>query len=132
MSVEQVEYTETTYGWDDFKAAQAKLKCTEAETCPYCYTPKVEIDGVVKCPAGCDDDPNVRPNWKEILRSPGMQKVVDSFAKAAFGRTNSESVATATCVCCGGDASTFRDALSRKEFGISGMCQKCQDSVFDA
>lgn len=24
----------------------------------------------------------------------------------------------------------FRDDLSRKEFGISGLCQKCQDSVF--
>lgn len=24
----------------------------------------------------------------------------------------------------------FRDELSKKEFGISGMCQKCQDSVF--
>ena len=23
----------------------------------------------------------------------------------------------------------FRDVLSRKEFGISGLCQKCQDSV---
>ena len=25
---------------------------------------------------------------------------------------------------------SFRDSLSRKEFQISGMCQKCQDSVF--
>ena len=25
---------------------------------------------------------------------------------------------------------SFRDALSRKEFGISGMCQKCQDETF--
>ena len=24
----------------------------------------------------------------------------------------------------------FRDDLSRKEFEISGMCQKCQDSIF--
>ena len=24
----------------------------------------------------------------------------------------------------------FRDKLSRKEFGISGMCQVCQDEVF--
>lgn len=24
----------------------------------------------------------------------------------------------------------FRDELSRREFKISGMCQKCQDSVF--
>ena len=24
----------------------------------------------------------------------------------------------------------FRDALSRKEFTISGLCQKCQDNTF--
>jgi len=24
----------------------------------------------------------------------------------------------------------FRDSLSKKEYGISGMCQTCQDSVF--
>ena len=24
----------------------------------------------------------------------------------------------------------FRDALSKKEYTISGMCQKCQDKVF--
>jgi len=26
----------------------------------------------------------------------------------------------------------FRDELSKKEYNISGMCQKCQDSVFGA
>lgn len=25
----------------------------------------------------------------------------------------------------------FRDDLSLKEYGISGLCQKCQDEVFD-
>ena len=24
----------------------------------------------------------------------------------------------------------FKDALSKKEFTISGMCQQCQDSIF--
>lgn len=24
----------------------------------------------------------------------------------------------------------FKDALSIKEYGISGMCQECQDSIF--
>ena len=31
---------------------------------------------------------------------------------------------------CGQPAVTFRDALSRKEFTISGLCQKCQDAFF--
>lgn len=26
---------------------------------------------------------------------------------------------------------SFRDALSEREFQISGMCQQCQDSIFD-
>ena len=26
----------------------------------------------------------------------------------------------------------FRDTISRKEYGISGMCQVCQDSVYGA
>jgi len=33
---------------------------------------------------------------------------------------------------CGGPATEFRDALSAKEYTISGLCQKCQDSVFGA
>jgi hypothetical protein len=31
---------------------------------------------------------------------------------------------------CGGPATEFRDALSRKEYTISGLCQKCQDDIF--
>lgn len=34
------------------------------------------------------------------------------------------------CPTCGGEITEFRNALSKKEFEISGMCQKCQDSVF--
>jgi hypothetical protein len=34
------------------------------------------------------------------------------------------------CVICGGDAIEFKDALSVKEYGISGMCQECQDKTF--
>lgn len=26
---------------------------------------------------------------------------------------------------------SFRDAISEREFQISGMCQECQDSIFD-
>jgi hypothetical protein len=36
------------------------------------------------------------------------------------------------CPTCGTiiDQKAFRDRLSVKEYGISGMCQKCQDKVF--
>jgi|ETNvirnome_6_100_1030635.scaffolds.fasta_scaffold01835_7 hypothetical protein len=31
---------------------------------------------------------------------------------------------------CGRVATEFRDALSKREFTISGLCQTCQDSIF--
>lgn len=37
------------------------------------------------------------------------------------------------CVSCGSvvrGRQDFRDDISLREFGISGFCQKCQDSVF--
>jgi hypothetical protein len=34
------------------------------------------------------------------------------------------------CRMCNSPKGEFRDELSKKEWGISGMCQKCQDSVF--
>lgn len=35
------------------------------------------------------------------------------------------------CPTCGGEAKEFDDGLSLREYGISGMCQNCQDAVFD-
>lgn len=34
------------------------------------------------------------------------------------------------CPTCSGPIGEFRNAISKKEFGISGMYQSCQDSVF--
>lgn len=34
------------------------------------------------------------------------------------------------CTTCGNKITGFKNAISRKEYQISGMCQKCQDSVF--
>ena len=58
-----------------------------------------------------------------------MNEVVDGYAKRLFGRVRSAD----NCVCCNSTMVTeadFRDNLSRKEFGISGFCQKCQDVTF--
>ena len=57
---------------------------------------------------------------KSIMKQMGFHKEVK----------NVESNKCATC----SETITldsFRDSLSRKEFTISGMCQKCQDSVFN-
>jgi len=39
-------------------------------------------------------------------------------------------IASGNCPTCNEKVGEFRDELSKKEFSISGMCQKCQDSVF--
>jgi len=59
------------------------------------------------------------------------RRVVDGgLDKALTGRSRQTSIKNSTCVICGGDANHFRDERSRTEYGISGMCQKCQDKVF--
>jgi hypothetical protein len=43
-----------------------------------------------------------------------------------------EAKATNVCAKCGKDATLFTDELSKREYGISQLCQTCQDSVFGA
>ena len=59
-----------------------------------------------------------------------MNSFLDQTAIANFGRSRTASMMQSTCVTCGKPANEFRDDLSRKEYGISGMCQACQDIVF--
>lgn len=57
---------------------------------------------------------------------------MEAFLERLSGRTS--AITSDRCVVapigCGGPASDFRDALSAKEYRISGLCQGCQDSVF--
>lgn len=55
---------------------------------------------------------------------------IEAFLSAITGRDRREQITNNKCMTCGGDAHTFRNDLSRREFSISGMCQACQDSVF--
>jgi len=64
-----------------------------------------------------------------MAKSPKMEKVLNEFAKNLFGRERTGK----QCVACGSGKvkpEDFRDDISRKEFGLSHMCQQCQDSVF--
>jgi hypothetical protein len=56
---------------------------------------------------------------EDLMRAAGFGKLVDL-------------VKTGKCPSCEKpiDPSSFKDALSRKEFKISGLCQACQDLVF--
>jgi len=63
---------------------------------------------------------------KATKKSPSIEALLTSLT----GLSRVGAVAEASCVTCSGEASEFRDALSKKEYTISGMCQKCQDDIF--
>ena len=51
--------------------------------------------------------------------------------QAGFGR-QVKAVEQGKCPFCGKtvESDEFRDDISKEEFKISGLCQKCQDNVF--
>ena len=62
-------------------------------------------------------------------RSRELQSFLDDVTQSVFGRVGEAG----QCVCCGESVfveTDFRDALSVKEYGISGLCQTCQDDIF--
>lgn len=67
---------------------------------------------------------------KESLKSAAIATMLE--------KTTGRSSAIAKDVCipkpigCGGPAIEFNNTLSRKEYGISGLCQACQDKFFKA
>lgn len=60
-----------------------------------------------------------------------MDEVKDEMSFALFGRSRQVALAGGQCVKCGQHNLEFRDELSRKEYGISALCQTCQDSIFN-
>ena len=62
-----------------------------------------------------------------MSRSPEMQKMMDTMFPEQTKRIRENK-----CPTCGESVEfdSFKDALSRREYAISGMCQKCQDKVF--
>lgn len=64
------------------------------------------------------------------MKSPEMTAALDNLSTSLFGRDRSSCLLMGRCVCCGNEATSFRDALSAREFKISGMCQECQDKTF--
>ena len=59
-------------------------------------------------------------------KSEVINKLVSQFA----GRSREITIKGNRCMMCGGPVTGFRDALSEKEYRISGMCQECQDMVW--
>lgn len=62
---------------------------------------------------------------EKTQKSPEVEALLEQLAP--YGRGGQ------VCAICGSDkvaATDFRDELSRREWSISLMCQKCQDEVF--
>jgi len=57
---------------------------------------------------------------------------IEAFLEKMAGRTT--AIKSDRCVRppvgCEGPATEFRDELSKREYRVSGLCQKCQDKIF--
>lgn len=65
-----------------------------------------------------------------IILMSNLDTFKEEMAFTLFGRSRRLAIAGNQCVKCGEFDLWFRDELSRKEHGISGFCQSCQDNVF--
>jgi len=65
-----------------------------------------------------------------MTKSPAIATLLNSLTLQMTGRTLSDCIENGICACCNGEVDGFRDELSKKEYNISRMCQKCQDSIF--
>lgn len=68
---------------------------------------------------------------EESPKSPAMREQLNELTAQVFGKSRSDCIAEDLCVICGGAAAEFRNEISRREYGISGMCQHCQDKTFN-
>ncbi len=69
------------------------------------------------------------------LKKPDPNKPCWNVKLPAFdGAAALKSITEGKCPDCGkpvGGRHSFRDQLSREEYGISGLCQKCQNITYD-
>lgn len=56
---------------------------------------------------------------------------IDSLIQGITGKSRVDTINGRKCMTCEvEEIPPFKDALSIKEYTISGMCQECQDQVF--
>ncbi len=64
------------------------------------------------------------------IKDPQIAQFLDNVALNHFGVTRTAAISQDICVMCKKPATEFADALSQKEYTISGLCQVCQNDVF--
>ena len=71
---------------------------------------------------------------KKADKSEAIENFLEELSKGlgTQGSSTPRSVAfeNSSCVSCPGPATKFRDAVSVKEYSLSGMCQCCQDRIW--
>ncbi len=63
-------------------------------------------------------------------KSEGMEQVITRVVGFDRRKVIREDKCVPQPFGCGGDAKEFKDEVSRREYRISGLCQKCQDKFF--
>ena len=67
---------------------------------------------------------------KKAEKSEVIENALENIS-GLIGTPRSVAFEQQICVMCGGDAKEFRDTISEKEYTVSGMCQNCQDEMFE-
>ena len=62
-------------------------------------------------------------------KNPIIEDLINSLNPS--GRKRVDSIQSNICTWCGKSITGFKDALSAKEYTISGFCQACQDKTFN-
>lgn len=63
-------------------------------------------------------------------KAKNIRTMLDNLAESVYGHSTSNSIKTNICVICNEPAIEFKDEISKIEYTISGLCQKCQDFAF--
>ena len=104
-------------------ARERALANTPADPCPACgvrHTPAQQFDA--GDPRPFDMCPGTGTYF--ATADPGAPRPADMFGRA-------DSIREGVCPACTKPVGMFRDRLSAREHRISGLCQACQDDVFD-
>jgi len=64
-------------------------------------------------------------------KHPAIKFMIDQSSTALYGRPTSGALALNICVSCTEDASSFNSEVAKREYQISGLCQSCQDEIFN-
>lgn len=71
---------------------------------------------------------------KEAMIATKKSPAINDLLSKLAGKDRRATITQGGCMTCdttGITVDSFRDALSIKEYTISGMCQSCQDGVFE-